>query len=53
MKSHHPKIADVRKALTGNALHPMDAVLLQGGGRPAFEFPRLPLPFIIETDKPG
>ena len=52
MKSHHPKIADVRKALSSNALSPTGTHLLQGGGRPAFQYPRLPLPFVIDTDKP-
>ncbi|MFN8394361.1 MAG: hypothetical protein U0176_06785 [Bacteroidia bacterium] len=52
MKSHHPKIADVRKALPSNVIAPAQSSLLQGGGRPAFQFPRLPLPYIIDTDKP-
>lgn len=44
MKKSPHSLADVRKALSGKALTSAQAESVIGGGRYAFEFPRLILP---------
>lgn len=44
---------NVRKALSMSTIEPATAARLLGGGRQAHQFPRIPTPFVVDTDRPG
>ena len=46
-------LQNVRKALSMSTIEPATAARILGGGRQAHQYPRIPTPFVVDTDRPG